>query len=181
MSWSSGALLGDATVSRSQRSYTITGLSNRYNYKVTVQAVTAQGESDLPAESVAGSESLIDAVAEGSPVPVPAAPAYVVASVPPLTLPSGNPHPDHGETLIVTWGAPAPNGTGEVNGYVVEVRESGEDDTDWDQGTIGEIDFGNRTVTITGLTTGTSYVIRVAATNAVPGPPPTGGFGAVRL
>ena len=178
VSWSSGALLGDATVSRSQRSYTITGLSNRYNYKVTVQAVTAQGESDLPAESVAGSDSLLDAVAEGSPVPVPAAPPNVVASVPPLTLPSGNPHPDHGETLIVTWGAPAPNGTGEVNGYVVEVGESGADDTDWDEGTIGEIDFGNRTVTITGLTTGTSYVIRVAATNAVPGPPPTGGFGA---
>ena len=178
VSWSSGALLGDATVSRSQRSYTITGLSNRYNYKVTVQAVNAQGESDLPAESVAGSESLIDSVAEGSPVPVPAAPAYVVASVPPLTLPSGNPHPDHGETLIVTWGVPEPNGTGEVNGYVVEVRESGADGTDWDEGTSGEIDFGNRTVTITGLTTGTSYVIRVAATNAVPGPPPTGGFGA---
>ena len=177
VSWSSGAPLGDATVARSQRSYTITGLSNRYNYKVTVQAVTAQGESDLPAESEAGSESLIDAVAEGSPVPVPAAPAYVVASVPPLTLPNGDPYPDHGETLIVTWGAPAPNGTGEVNGYVVEVRESGGTDTDWDQGTIGAIDIANRTVTITDLTPGTSYEIRVAATNAVTGPPATGGFG----
>ena len=74
--------------------------------RVTVQAVTAQGESDLPAESVAGSESLIDSVAEGSPIPVPAAPAYVAARIPPLTLHNGGPYPDHGETLIVTWGAP---------------------------------------------------------------------------
>ena len=170
VSWSSGALLGDATVSRSQRSYTITGLSNRYNYKVTVQAVTAQGESDLPVESEPGSESLIDAVAEGSPVPVPAAPAYVAARIPPLTLHNGGPYPDHGETLIVTWGAPAPNGTGEVNGYVVEARESGEDDADWDQRTVGAIDIANSTVTITDLTPGTSYDIRIAATNAVPGP-----------
>ena len=177
VSWLSGALLGDATVARSQRSYTITGLSNRYNYKVTVQAVTAQGESNLPAESVAGSNSLIDAVAEGSPIPVPAAPAYVAARIPPLTLHNGGPYPDHGETLIVTWGPPAPNGTGEVNGYVVEVRESGEDDTDWDQRTVGAIDIANSTVTITDLTPGTSYDIRVAATNAVLGPPPTGGFG----
>ena len=177
VSWSSGALIGDATVASSQRSYTITDLSNRYNYKVTVQAVTAQGESDLPAESVAGSESLIDSVAEGFPIPLPAAPTYVAAHIPPLTLHNGDPHPDHGETLIVTWGAPPPNGTGEVNGYVVEVRESGESDTDWDQGTVGAVDIANRTVTITGLTTGTSYEIRVAATNAVLGPPPTGGFG----
>lgn len=177
VSWSSGALLGDATVARSQRSYTITGLSNRYNYKVTVQAVTAQGESNLPAKSVAGSESLIDSVAEGSPIPVPAAPAYVAARIPPLTLHNGDPYPNHGETLIVTWGAPAPNGTGEVNGYVVEVRESRGTDTDWDQRTVGAIDIANSTVTITDLTPGTSYDIRVAATNAVLGPPPIGGFG----
>ena len=72
---------------------------------------------------------------------------------------------------------PAPNGTGEVNGYVVEVRESGEDDADWDQRTVGAIDIANSTVTITDLIPGTSYDIRVAATNAVLGPPPTGGFG----
>ena len=177
VSWASGGPLGEVTVPRSQRSYTITGLFNSFDYKVTVQAVNARGESDLPADAVAGDESLVDAVAEGSPVPVPVAPRYVVASVPPLTLPNGDPYPDHGETLIATWDAPPPNGTGEVNGYVVEVRESGGDDTDWDQDPIGEINIENRTVTITGLTTGKSYDIRVVATNAVPGPPPTGGFG----
>ena len=177
VSWASGGPLGEVEVPRSQRSYTITGLFNSFDYRVTVQAVNARGESDLPAESVAGDESLVDAVAEGSPEPVPTAPTNVRGSVPPLTLPNGDPHPDHGETLIATWDAPTPNGTGEVNGYVVEVRESGGDDTDWDQDPIGEIDIENRTVTITGLTTGTSYDIRVVATNAVPGPPPTGGFG----
>ena len=177
VSWASGGPLGEVRVPRSQRSYTITGLFNSFDYRVTVQAVNARGESVLPADAVAGDGSLVDAVAEGSPEPVPTAPTNVRGSVPPLTLPNGDPHPDHGETLIVTWDGPAPNGTGEVNGYVVGVRESGGDDTDWDQGTIGEIDFENRTVTITGLTTGTSYNIRVTATNAVPGPPPTGGFG----
>ena len=178
VSWASGGPLGEVRVPRSQRSYTITGLSNSFDYRVTVQAVNARGESVLPADAVAGDGSLVDAVAEGSPEPVPTAPTNVRGSVPPLTLPNGDPHPDHGETLIATWGAPGPNGTGEVTGYVVEVRESGGDDTDWDQDPIGEIDIENRTVTITGLTTGTSYDIRVAATNAVTGPPPTGGFGA---
>ena len=177
VSWASGGPLGEVKVPRSQRSYTITGLSNSFDYRVTVQAVNARGESVLPADAVAGDGSLVDAVAEGSPEPVPTAPTNVRGSVPPLTLPNGDPHPDHGETLIATWGAPGPNGTGEVNGYVVEVRKSGGDDTGWDQDPIGEIDIENRTVTITGLTTGKSYDIRVAATNAVTGPPPTGGFG----
>ena len=177
VSWASGGPLGEVKVPRSQRSYTITGLFNSFDYRVTVQAVNTRGESVLPADTVTGDESLVDAVAEGSPEPVPTAPTNVRGSVPPLTLPNGDPYPDHGETLIATWDAPAPNGTGEVNGYVVEVRKSGGDDTAWDQDPIGEIDIENRTVTITGLTTGKSYDIRVAATNAVTGPPPTGGFG----
>ena len=127
VSWSSGAPLGSTTVGADQTTYTIPDLVNGLNYRVTVQAVNAEGESEEPE----GNLTATDEVADGSPNAVPAAPRNVQAGPPPLTLPNGDPNPAHaGTTLLVTWDLPADNTTDDANGYTAQTRTSAYTDAD---------------------------------------------------
>jgi hypothetical protein len=160
--WNAG-VPQEATVPAEPRMYSITGLNNQYQYVVTVKTITAVGESDAS-----------DAAdPPGDPAPVPAAPTNVKAAPPPVVAGEEDDH--SGTTLVVTWGAPPSNGTGAVIGYTVEARTSAVLDDDgmvtrspgerWDEGTVGTVDVAKRTVTITDLAEGTSYDVRVQATN----------------
>ncbi len=149
-----------AIVPAEPRMYTITGLNNQYEYSITIKTITAVGEGES-----------VSPAALGNPDPVPAAPTNVQAAPPPVV--AGEAHSD--SSLVVTWNAPASNGTGAVTGYTVQARFSAvlaADGSvelaagDWDAGTFGTVDVANRTVTITGLTPGRSYDVRVQASNA---------------
>ncbi len=158
ITWNAG-VLREAIVPAEPRMYTITGLTNGYQYTITIIPINAVGE----ATGATGAGFAI-------PVPVPAAPTNVQAAPPPVV--TGEAHSD--TTLVVTWNAPASNGTGAVTGYTVQARTSAVLNADgsvataagdWDAGTVGTVDVANRTVTITGLTSGTSYDVRVQASN----------------
>ena len=159
--WTAG-IPAEATVPAEPRRYTITGLNNQYQYAVTIKTITAAGESEAASTA-----------ANGDPAPVPAAPTNVQAAPPPVV--AGDEDEHSGTTLVVTWNAPPSNGTGAVTGYTVEARTSAvlDDDgmvttvagADWDEGTVGTVDVAKRTVTITVLVEGTSYDVRVQATN----------------
>ena len=162
--WTAG-VPAEATVPAEPRTYTITGLNNQYQYAVTIKAITAVGESDAS-----------DPAVNGDPAPVPAAPTNVKAAPPPVVAGEEDDH--SGETLVVTWNAPPSNGTGAVTGYVVQYRLSttfnaeGEVDTlavawpaDGADTSGVTVDNAKRSATITGLTEGTSYDVRVQADN----------------
>lgn len=161
LTWSAGIPMSINVGNRT--SYTITGLENRFSYTVNVRAVTSVGES-------------IGAFAVGPtmPNPVPAAPLNVRTMAAPLQI-NGNPNVNADTSLVVAWDAPPPNGTNPVNGYVVQRRNSLVSSTrpggdpipagEWSRVGVGAVNVASRTVTITGLLTGTSYDIRVQATN----------------
>jgi hypothetical protein len=165
ITWDGG---GTATVGADARSYTITGLDNRYNYTVTVKAVNAAGKSGDGTVITGGSLTV-------KPEAVNSAPSNVAAVPPPVM--TGVTHV--GTTLKVTWNAPGSNGTNPGNGYVVEHRNSmvpavpGVRGTgpagDWVTTGVGTIDVVNRKVDITGLAPGTAYDVRVQAVN-IPDP-----------
>ena len=178
ITWSAG-VPGEATVPAEPTSYTITGLSNSFQYAITIKAITAVGESAVDAEVAAGPAT--------QPRAVPAAPTNVKASLAPLTV-NNQPNPAAGTSLVVTWSAPPANGTEAVAGYVVQRRTSaipgpvmGEDDCvvaadhnpagmscdagDWEGVTLTADDIAKRTVVATVLAAGTSYDFQVQATN----------------
>ena len=166
--WDAG-VPADVTVPAEPTSYTITGLSNSYQYAVSVKAVTAVGESATAA---------VVAASDGTqPRAVPAAPASVRAGLASLTLPNGDPNLDAGTSLVVAWAAPPANGTEPVKGYVVQRRTSAVPDNPetpaddptpagfWTAVSFTADDVEKRTVVVTGLTAGTSYDFQVQATN----------------
>ncbi len=64
-------------------------------------------------------------------------------------------------TVALTWTAPASNGGAAVTDYVVQVSSDG--GTTWS--TFGHSVLAGTSVTVTGLSTGLPYVVRVAAVN----------------
>ena len=172
ITWDGG---GTATVGADARSYTITGLDNRYNYTVAVKAVNAAGKSGAGSDT-AGEPAATSALLTVKPEAVNSAPSNVAAVPPPVV--TGVPHV--GTTLKVTWNAPGSNGTTPARSYVVERRTSmvpavpGVSGTSpagpWETtGVDANIDVVNRKVDIIGLDPGTAYDVRVQAVN-IPDP-----------
>ncbi len=168
--WNAG-IPANATVPAEPRMYTITGLNNQYQYAVTINTITAVGESTEASTAE-----------NGDPAPVPAAPTNVQAAPPAVV--AGEDH--SGISLVVTWNAPPSNGTGAVVSYNVQTRTSvvlADDGSvttpagDWSAAVVVAAPMTK--TTIDSLTNGTSYDVRVQATNldadvATSGPGPYG-------
>ena len=123
-------------VTFASRTAAITGLTNDTTYQVRVRATNANGPG--PWSNVASKK-----------VGAPAAPAQ------PDTT-SGN------AQLGVSWAAPADSGS-TISAYTVEY--SSDSGATWSSDNVA-ITLSSRTATITGLTNGTAYQVRVRATNA---------------
>ena len=130
--------------------YAITGLTNGEEYDVRVIAENDNGSSG-PSDVVKGTptESVTPPPPPPPPPPsqTPGAPSSVVVT-------PGD------EELLVTWSAPSNDGGSQVTGYAVQWTESG-----------GIFGANERTTTslrytITGLTNGNEYDVRVIAVNA---------------
>ena len=119
----------------SQTSVTISGLTNGVEYAFQVRAVNDVGEGE-------------PATVNQTPGAVPDAPT--------LSARGGN------GTVTLTWDAPANDGGAPFLNYDVRYRKSG---ASW--GAWMEVEGGSsaRSVTITGLTNGTSYEFQVRAVN----------------
>ena len=130
--------------------YAITGLTNGEEYDVRVIAENDNGSSG-PSDVVKGTptESVTPPPPPPPPPPsqTPGAPSSVVVT-------PGD------EELLVTWFAPSNDGGSQVTGYVVQWTESG--------GTFGANERTTTSLryTITGLTNGNEYDVRVIAVNA---------------
>ncbi|MYA75626.1 MAG: hypothetical protein F4Y27_13225, partial [Acidimicrobiaceae bacterium] len=118
LSYSSGGAATEISVGANVTTYLITGLNNAYTYTVSVKAVNAKGDSPASDSQT------------GSPIPVPGAASGVRAVVPPQFEADGTTADNDGQSLDVTWNAPADNGTaalpggGPVKNYVVVYRTS---------------------------------------------------------
>ena len=129
----------NVTVTVSTRTATITGLTNGTAYQVRVRASNAHGD---------GAWSSSATLSAGAPA-TPSAPE----------LASGN------AQLTATWAAPAGNGSS-ITGYDVQFCSSGcAADANWSSANV-TVTVSTRTATITGLTNGTAYQVRVRASNA---------------
>ena len=126
-------------VNSSVASQTIGGLTNGTSYEVQVRAHNSDG---------AGAWSPSATLKAG----LPAAPAAPVLS-------PGN------AQLTATWGAPADNGSS-ITGYGAEYCSSNcsAANATWSSANV-TVTVATRTATITGLTNGTSYHVRVRAAN----------------
>ena len=86
-----------------------------------------------------------------------------------------NVSPDDTGTLGVSWEAPASDGGSAITGYKVQWK-SGSEDYDGSAGSTRQAEItdpASRTHTITGLTDGVEYAVRVIATNDVGDGPPS--------
>ena len=96
------------------------------------------------------------------------APAYAVPGVPANLLVSQG---DSGGILKVSWQAPASNGGSNLTGYTVQWKTASDS---WAiPADIAEATLTGTAHTITGLTDGTSYAVRVLATNVIGDGKPT--------
>ena len=96
------------------------------------------------------------------------APAYTVPGVPANLLVSQG---DSGGILKVSWQAPASNGGSNLTGYTVQWKTASDS---WAiPADIAEATLTGTAHTITGLTDGTSYAVRVLATNVIGDGKPT--------
>ena len=161
VTWNAG-IPAEATVPAEPRMYTITGLDNRYAYSVSINTITAVGESEEAAATPTD--------APESPAAVPAAPTNVKAV--PLPVVADQPH--DGQTLVVTWNAPPSNGTSAVTSYNVQQRTSAVPESAPDAGdavaagdwsTAVSVAASMTTNTFTGLAEGASHDVRVQAVN----------------
>ncbi|MDQ1686221.1 MAG: large repetitive protein, partial [Frankiaceae bacterium] len=119
----------------------ITGLTNGTSYVFDVAAINSIGAGTYSAAS--------NAV---TPATLPGAPTQVSGAA--------------GDGQVsVTWTAPSNNGGAAVTGYTVEW--SSDNGTTWSSPLASAQSSANAAALITGLTNGTSYVFRVAATNGV--------------
>ena len=161
IAWASGGPVGDAEVAATATSYVITGLTNGVGYDVRVRAKNAWGLSP----------SATDASIAGTPLAVPGAPTNVRVSQP--AAPATGQNDLRGTQLIVSWNAPASNGTGAITGYVVERRTSADPTTTPPTPPPGETwtavaHSGTGTMVIDDIAEtdrGTSYDYRVRARN----------------
>ena len=119
-------------------STTITGLTNGTTYQVQVRATNSVGNGQFSAS------------ATEYPSTVPSSPA-----APTLTFKD--------QALDVSWSAPSSNGGSAVTGYKVgRCSASCDNDSSW---TVTTLTGTGTTTTLSGLTNGTAYQVRVAATN----------------
>ena len=96
------------------------------------------------------------------------APAYTVPGVPANLLVSQG---DSGDILKVSWQAPASNGGSNLTGYTVQWKTASDS---WAiPADIAEVTLTGTAHTITGLTDGTPYTVRVLATNVIGDGKPT--------
>jgi prepilin-type N-terminal cleavage/methylation domain-containing protein len=121
----------------SATSCTVSGLTNGVSYTFTVQQDTATGLGTISAPSA----SIADTVT------VPGAPSDITAQT---SASSAN----------VTWSAPVDSGGSPIISYEVEYASA--PFTTW---TVAATNVSSTSYSVTGLTTGTSYEFRVAASN----------------
>ena len=114
----------------------ITGLTNGTSYQVRVAAINQQGTGSYTATK------------DSSPVrfTIPGVPSDLILT-------------DDDTQLTIDWTAPIDTGGSALTGYSVQYRVGSGNWTDWPHGGTAT------TATITGLTNGTSYQVRVAAIN----------------
>ena len=124
----------------STTSATVTGLNNGTAYTFTVVATNTNGNSSASSASASVTPS-----APSGLITVPGAPRLV-------TVINGN------LSAIVSWSAPISNGGASIESYTVASNTGGFSEITQDGSTT--------TVTITGLTRGTSYTFTVTATNS---------------
>ena len=119
-------------------STTLSGLTNGTTYQVQVRATNSVGNGQFSSS------------AKEYPSKVPGTPA-----APSLTFGS--------QTLNVSWSAPSSNGGSAITGYKVGRCSTGCDTaSNW---TVTTLTGTGTTTTLSGLTNGTTYQVRVAATN----------------
>ena len=103
--------------------------------------------------------------------------AAIQAVAPIFTVP-GSPislsvSPNGSGTLAVSWQAPASNGGSNLTGYTVQWKETS---GSWDSSSdVSEATTTGTAHTITGLTDGTPYAVRVLTTNGIGDGEPTPG------
>ena len=105
----------------------------------------------------------------------PATAAVAAETAVPDAPQSLNVSPDDTGTLDVSWEAPASDGGSAITGYKVQWK-SGSEDYDGSAGSTRQAEItdpASRTHTITGLTDGVEYTVRVIAVNDVGDGPPS--------
>ena len=117
---------------------TITGLTNGTSYQVQVRAGNVAGDSDWSSSTSATPDTLPG---------TPSAPTVTRAN----------------ESLSVSWTAPSNNGSALTGFKVGHCSASCNNDGSWTSKTVSG--GGTTSTTITGLTNGTSYQVKVRATN----------------
>ena len=126
------------TTSDTATTVTLSSLTNGTAYQVRVRAANSVGEGAWSTES------------SEHPSTVPGAPGTPTLSV-----------ADQG--LGVSWSAPSSTGSAPITGYKVGRCSTGCDTaSNW---TVSTLTGTGRTASLTGLTNGTAYQVRVAATN----------------
>ena len=150
-----GATVTSSTSSSSTTSLTVSKLSAGKAYACSLIDVNSGGYRTTAAVALpvsTGFAAGFGRQANGTFVPdiVPAAPASVTAV-------RGN------QSVVVTWAAPAANGGSAVTGYSLNVTPTVAIPAACSHLTASS----PKTCILTGLTNGTSYVVHVAATNAV--------------
>ena len=124
--------------------YTLAPADAGYTFQVRVTFTDDEGNN----------ESLISQATEAVAATVPTAPQS-------LSVATG----DQIQELEASWQAPSSNGGSDVTGYKVQWKEAA---GSWDTGAdVSEATVTGTTHTITGLTGGVEYAVRVIATNNV--------------
>jgi len=150
-----GATVTAATSSSATTSLTASKLTAGKSYSCNLIDTNSGGYSTSAAVTLPVSTSFATGFgrqASGLFIPdaAPAAPAAVTAT-------RGN------QSLVVTWSPPAANGGSALTGYVLTTTPS----VTIPASCAHLVAASPKTCTLTGLTNGTSYVVRVAATNLV--------------
>ena len=127
----------EASAPADTRSHTLDGLTNGTTYDVRVAAANIHGTG-------------IPATVGATPLRPPDVPINVRVS------------PGDG-FLALSWAAPASDGGSPVTGYVIGYKESSADDDAWSETAVAADVRSHR---LEGLTNGTAYDLRIAATNA---------------
>jgi titin len=120
-------------------SVNVTGLTNGTSYVFRVAAVNSVGTGAFSGTSVSI-----------TPLTLPGAPTSVVGT--------------YGDASVaLTWNAPASNGGASITDYDVQVSST--NGASWIS--FAHSASADRSITVTGLTNGTSYIFRLAATTSV--------------